>query len=155
SDLTRTVYLPPETAAGAIAHEFAHDLDWQVAAKLSGRRGEYVTDVAVREARGTLAARMADLTTATLAPPQPDEPARMPPRPTEVFARSVDWYVAASLARLGRTNGYLTAVQDEVLTGYASSLPPDAAGEAAEAMMATLDEMSSLSPEMRDWFLGE
>ncbi len=152
---TRTIYLPPETGAGAIAHEFAHDLDWQVATKLTGRRGEYMTDVAVREQRGPLAARMAQLTTAALAPPRADEPARMPPRPTEVFARSVDWYVAASLARLGRTNGYLTAVQDELLTGYASSLPPDAAGEAAEAMMATLDEMSAADPESREWYLEQ
>src|SRR5690606_24951352 len=114
---TRTIYLPPHTGAGAIAHEFAHDLDWQVATKITGRRGEYMTDVAVREQRGPLAARMAQLTMATLAPPGADESSRTPPRPTEVFARSVDWYVAASLARLGRTNGYLTAVQDELLTG--------------------------------------
>lgn len=150
---TRTIYLPPHTGAGAIAHEFAHDLDWQVATKITGRRGEYMTDVAVREQRGPLAARMAQLTMATLAPPGADESSRTPPRPTEVFARSVDWYVAASLARLGRTNGYLTAVQDELLTGYASSLPPDALGEAAEAMMATLDEMSAADPAGREWFL--
>lgn len=153
---TRTIYLPPNTAAGTIAHELAHDLDWQVAAKVMGRKGEYLTDVAVRESRGTLAARMADLTTATLAPPKPDEPSRgLPPRPTEVFARSMDWYVAASLARLGRTNGYLTAVQDELLTGYASSLPPDAAGEAAEAMVATLEEMTSVSSDLHAWYLQE
>ena len=41
-------------------------------------------------------------------------------RPAEVFARNFDWFVAVSLAREGRVNGYLTAVQDEVLTGYAT-----------------------------------
>ena len=150
---TRTIYLPPTTAAGAIAHELAHDLDWQVASRTTGRPGQYLTDVAVRESRTPLAASMANLTTATLAPPRPDEPPRMAPRPTEVFARSVDFYVAASLARMGRMNGYLTAVQDEVLTGYASSLPPDAAGAAAEAMIATLVEMSAVEPETRGWYV--
>lgn len=150
---SRTIFLPPTTAAGAIAHELAHDLDWQAATRTVGRPGQYLTDVAVRESRSALAASMANLTTATLAPPRPDEPPRMPPRPTEVFARSVDFYVAASLARMGRMNGYLTAVQDEVLTGYASSLPPDAAGAAAEAMIATLDEMSAVAADSRGWYV--
>jgi hypothetical protein len=47
-------------------------------------------------------------------------------RPTEVFARNVDWFVSAALAREGRMNGYLSAVQDPVLTGYASATTPEA-----------------------------
>jgi hypothetical protein len=53
-------------------------------------------------------------------------------RPAEVFARTVDWFVSVALAREGRVNGYLSAVQDEVLSGHVAVLPRDVAVSAAE-----------------------
>lgn len=152
---TRTVHLPLNTGAGAIAHELAHDLDWQTSARVFARRGDYSTDQAVREQRGKLAATVRGLTSATLVPPTAENgfQASHSQRPTEVFASSVDWYVAAAIASEGRVNGYLTSVQDEVLTGYAAVTPPDVHGESGEATVAVLREMTTLAPSTRDWFL--
>ncbi len=152
---SRTIFLPPTTGAGAIAHELAHDLDWQVSLRTNGRRGEYLTDVAVRERKGALAQRIENLSSATLRAPSAENGFRPPTplRPTEVFARSVDWYVAAALGRMGRVNGYLTAVQDELLLGYASGLAPDASGVGAEAMISVLNEMTPLTLWGEAWFI--
>ena len=101
----RTVFLPPATGAGTIAHEFAHDLDYQVAERRYGIRGDYATDFATRTERGRLAASVTGLSGATLVAPAPGDPA-VPDhahRPAEVFARSMEWFVAVSLAREGRT----------------------------------------------------
>lgn len=151
---TRTIFLPLGTGAGAIAHELAHDLDWQLSARLYKRRGQYGTDQAVKEQRGRLAESVRGLTTATLEAPGPAN--RFQPshsqRPTEVFAASVDWFVAAALARDGRLNGYLTAVQDELLTGYASVPPPDIHGRSGEATLAVLGEMTTVPAPLQLWF---
>ena len=152
---TRTVFVPLATGPGTLAHELAHDLDWQIASRYFGRRGEYSTDQAVRERRGTLATSLRGLTSATLVPPGPENQYRPPhtQRPTEVFATSVDWFVAAALSREGRLNGYLTAVQDDALTGFAAVRPPDVHGEAGDATIAVLGEMTELPRETRRWFL--
>ncbi len=151
---TRTVFLPLGTGAGTIAHELAHDLDWQVAARTSGRRGEYSTDRAVREQSGRMATALQGLSAATLVAPGPENRYRAPHalRPTEVFAASVDWYVAAALAREGRLNGALTGVQDALFTGLAAVRPPDPRGEAGEATMDVLAEMTTVPPESERWF---
>jgi len=152
---TRTIYLPVTTGAGAIAHELAHDLDWQVAERDYNRRGDYSTDEAVRGQRGQMANTLRALTSATLVAPTAENRYQAPhaQRPTEVFASSVDWYVAAALAREGRANGYLTSVQDELLTGYAAVSTPDVQGEAGDATMAVLAQMTALPPVTRDWYL--
>ena len=48
---TRVLTLPPATGAGAIAHEIAHDLDWQLSQRRYGRRASYATDRAVSSGR--------------------------------------------------------------------------------------------------------
>src|SRR5690606_31589612 len=141
----RTVYLPPGTGAGTLAHEIAHDLDWQASLKRYRVRGDYATDRATRRRSDRLAASVQGLSKAALLAPEPG--ARTPPlhsrRPAEVFARSVDWFVVVSLAREGRTNGYLSSVQDDVITGYGTVTPPDVTGAAGAALIAILDEVRS------------
>ena len=153
---TRTVFLPIATSAGVIAHELAHDLDWQSARTRYGLRGTYSTDRAVRQYRDRLAASMLELSDA--GPGESSlgtDGARVLPssRPTEVFARNVDWFVSAVLARDGRMNGYLSAVQDGVLTGYGAVAAPEVAREGAPAMIRALDEMTLVTPATRAWFV--
>lgn len=151
----RVIHLPPATGAGTIAHEVAHDLDWQVALRRFRVRGDYGSDRATRRGDDRLAASLQRLTTATLAPPVPGD--STPPlharRPAEVFARSLDWFVVVSLAREGRMNGYLSSVQDDLLTGYGTVLPPDITGTAGLALVSILDEVAPVYPETREAFL--
>jgi hypothetical protein len=74
-------------------------------------------------------------------------------RPAEVFARNVDFFVAVSLAAQGRSNGYLSSVQDDMLTGYGTVRPPDVSGNAADALVTILDEGAPVYPATREWFL--
>src|SRR5512138_706661 len=153
---TRTVFFPVATSAGVMAHELAHDLDWQTARTRYGLRGTYSTDRAVREYRDRLAASMLELSDA--GPGESSlgtDGARSVPsaRPTEVFARNVDWFVSAVLARDGRMNGYLSAVQDGVLTGYGAVASPEVARDGAQAMLRALDEMTVVAPATRSWFV--
>lgn len=150
---TRTLYIPAATGAGTIAHEVAHDIDWQMALRRYKVRGDYGTDRAVRLADPQLAHVLRGLTAATLADGAP-ELASHATRPAEIFARSVDWFVAVSLARDGRVNGYLSSVQDDVLTGYGTVTPPDVTGAAGESLVSLLDDVAPVHPETRRWFLG-
>jgi hypothetical protein len=154
---TRTIFLPVATSAGTIAHEIAHDLDWQAARRHRRLRGDYLTDRVVREGRGRLAAAIAGLTTSPLAVPTAVNNFRPGPthRPTEVFARSVDWFVAAALAREGRTNGYLSTVQDEVIAGYTLVSAPSVAGRTGQALADALDDMTELPADTRAWFVAQ
>lgn len=151
----RVLYLPLGTGAGTIAHEVAHDLDWQAALTRYAVRGDYATDRSVRDARGgRLAASMRGLTAASLTSTADGRARRtLSARPTEVFARSMDWFVAVSLAREGRSNGYLSSVQDDLLTGYVTVTPPDITGEAGSALVSILDDVAPPLPAVRDWFL--
>ena len=65
----------------------------------------------------------------------------------------MDWFVSAALARDGRMNGYLSAVQDGVLTGYGAVAAPEVARDGAEAMIRALDEMTLVTPATRAWFV--
>ena len=153
---TRTVYFPIGTSAGVIAHELAHDLDWQSARTRYGLRGTYSTDRAVRQYRDRLAASMLELSDAGSGESSlgTEGPRVMPSaRPTEVFARNVDWFVSAALARDGRMNGYLSAAQDGVLTGYGAVAAPEVARDGAQAMIRALDEMTLVAPATRAWFM--
>jgi hypothetical protein len=151
---SRTMYLPPATGAGTIAHEVAHDLDWQTALRRYNVRGDYATDRAVREQDGRLARVMLGLTAASIAPSALNHPEHSHAnRPAEVFARSVDWFSAVALAREGRINGYLSSVQDDLLTGYGTVTPPDVTGAAGQALIALLDEVAPVYSETRRWFL--
>jgi hypothetical protein len=153
---TRTVFFPIGTSAGVMAHELAHDLDWQAARTRYGLRGTYSTDRAVGQYRDRLAASMLELTDAGPGESSLGTDGGRPvpsARPTEVFARNMDWFVTAVLARDGRMNGYLSAVQDGVLTGYGAVAAPEVAREGAQAMIHALDEMTLVAPATRAWFV--
>jgi hypothetical protein len=154
---SRTIHLPIATSAGAIAHEVAHDLDWQMGRERYGRRGSYGTDVVVREQTGRLATSLRGLTSARLIPPAGANGTRPPDdvRPAEVFARTLDWFVSIALAREGRMNGYLSAVQDEVLAGHVAVLPRDVGGWSAEALAGVLEEMTLVGAPLREWLLAQ
>ena len=147
---TRTIRMSIYSSSGTLAHELAHDLDWQAARSLYAGSG-YSTDRAVREQRGPLAASMRDLAAARVvrrgSPPAEE-------RPAEVFARSVDWLVAVSLAREGRSDGYLTAVQDAALTGYTTVSPVSMIFGAARPLVDAVEEMTYLPEGVREDFLG-
>jgi hypothetical protein len=149
----RRLVLPPESGAGTIAHEIAHDLDGQLAFRSYGVRGDYASDGAARSARDALAMRLTDLAR-NATDGQVIDTSSHHGRPTEVFARSVEWLVATSLAERGRSNGYLTSIQDDVLTGYGSARAPAANGKAAQALVAVLDEVAPLGTETRQGFLA-
>ncbi|HET6681662.1 MAG TPA: hypothetical protein VFG84_10715 [Gemmatimonadaceae bacterium] len=152
---TRTIYLPPATSAGVLAHELAHDLDWQVARERYSTIGTYSTDRALRqETNDRFAASVRQLATGGV--PAGDQSARRVAesrRPTEVFARNVDWFVGAALAHEGRSNGYLTTAQDIVLSGYGAVIPPEVSRDGGEAMVRVLDEMTRVPRGTRSWFL--
>jgi len=154
---TRTIHLPPSTGAGTLAHEIAHDLDWQVALKRYRVRGDYGSDQAARRPTDHLSATFQGLTGAVLvsASPVPIDRASHQTRPAEVFARSIDWLVASALAREGRSNGYLSSVQDDLLTGYGTVMAPDITGRAGAALVSILDEVAPLHADTRAWFLRE
>jgi hypothetical protein len=153
---SRELVLPPGSSAGTLAHEIAHDLDWQVALRRYRVRGDYASDRASRNVNDRLAVRVrslaqdATLDVSTSGHPHANGHAN---RPAENFARAVDWFVAASLAAQGRMNGYLSSVQDGVLTGYGTVRPPDVSGRAGDALVNILDEVAPLYPETRESFL--
>jgi hypothetical protein len=154
---SRTIHLPIATSAGALAHEVAHDLDWQLGRRRYARRGSYGTDVVVREQRGRLAASLRGLTSARLIPPAGANGGKPPDevRPAEVFARTLDWFVSVALAREGRVNGHLSAVQDEVLAGHVAVLPRDVGGWSAQALADVLEEMTLVGAPLREWLLAQ
>ncbi len=154
---TRTIYLPIASGAGALAHEIMHDLDWQFARTKFARQGGYGTDRAVREHAGPTVSSLRGLTAATLVAPMPENGFSPPhaQRPAEVFARSADWFIAAALARDGRMNGYLSAVQDELLPGHVAAEPPGPTGAAGSALVDLLDDMTIVPDASREWFLTE
>lgn len=154
---TRTLRLPVASAAGVLAHELAHDLDWQAARRVYSRKSGYSTDYAVRARNDRIAESVQGLTTARLVPPSEENGYRPPHdrRPAEVFARNFDWFVAVSLAREGRVNGYLSAVQDEVLTGYATVSAREVGGRGAESLMRLLGDIAFVAAPVKESFLEE
>ena len=151
--IRRSIYFPPTSHSGVMAHEFAHDLDWQAARREYGGTGWYRTDHALRQAVDQLAGALRMMASATRTDTMS---ARMmgTARPTEVLARNVDWFVSASLAREGRVNGHLSAAQDPVLIGYASAITPEAAREGGSATLRALDGLTSVPPDTKTWFSG-
>ena len=149
---SRTIYLPPTSGAGTIAHELAHDLDWQAARTQLGLRGTYATDRAARLGREPLAAAVRGLsdTRARGATRQPLPDAR----PAELFARGADWFVASMLARDGRMNGALSAVQDLNQPGFAGATAPVPGTGSAEAVLVALQRVTLIAPSSAAWFRG-
>lgn len=150
---SRTLYLPPETGAGTLAHEFAHDLDWQLAQRRYGARGGYATDLSISRERGDrISAAMMELS-ATLGASDEAAAAAHRKRPAEVFARGTDWLVANVLANDGRLGGYLSSYQDAAITGYGTTRDPDVSGAAVPALLSLLDAVASVPDSSRDWIM--
>jgi hypothetical protein len=153
----RTIHLPPESGAGAIAHEVGHDLDWQVAHARYRTRAAYGTEYALRAQRGD--DRFATAVRRMPVPPElpmrggPEVRRRYAQRPPEIFARTFDGYVAAALAERGRSNGYLSAAQDEFLGGHGLALAPGAR-EDAEPFMEMMMVVSPVPEPARREFLA-
>lgn len=151
---SRTLELTVATSAGTVAHELAHDLDWQTSRRMFARAGGYSTDRAMREQRGALAASVRALADARPSPSAPGGApiASLPDRPAEVFARGVDWFTASSLALRGRMNGFLTAVQDVALPGYAAGAPAAVGSTATGSLVSALDQMTYISDSVQAGF---
>ena len=147
---TRTLQLSIETSAGTVAHELAHDLDWQAARRLFVNGSGYSTDRAMRERRGTLASSMLGLAEARVlrGPVGSGVPASMG-RPTELFARGTDWFVASALAQRGRSNGFLSVIQDGTLIGYAAGAPAAVGLSGAQSLLAALAQMTYIPDSVR------
>lgn len=151
SPRARTIYLPPGLGAGTIAHEVAHDLDWQVGKKKYKARGAYATDLAIRE---NYSDQFAAAIRSLPAPTGPASSWHYGNRPAEIFARSVDWYVVSALAARGRSNGYLSAIQDDVLRGLGSVETPYPIGQNAVAFSRLLTVSSALPEHAVGAFLA-
>lgn len=153
----RAIHLPPESGAGAIAHEVGHDLDWQVAHVRYRTRAAYGTEHSLRAQRGD--DRFATAVRRMPVPPELPMPGgaevqrRYAQRPPEIFARTFDGYVAAALAERGRSNGYLSAAQDAFLGGHGLALPPGAR-EDAEPFMEMMMVVSPVPEPARREFLA-
>lgn len=153
----RTIWFPPASSSGVMAHEFAHDLDWQAARREFGGTGWYRTDHALRRSSDRLAGALrlmaGALRTDTVASRGGSgRSGNGSDRPTEIMARNVDWFVSAQLAREGRINGHLSAAQDPVLTGFASAVTPEAAHDGGAATLVALDGLTTVPDAARDWF---
>jgi hypothetical protein len=75
-------------------------------------------------------------------------------RPAETFARLLDGYVTATLAARGRSNGYLSSYQDEVLAGHGTAVPPDARGRVLSVFRPLMMEASPLPIPLQSEFEG-
>jgi len=151
---TRTLELSVATSGGTLAHELSHDLDWQTARRLFADGRGYSTDRAMQDQRGPLASSVSQLAAeARLVRWYTGGPSAVPgDRPAEVFARSADWFVASALALHGRSNGFLTAVQDPMLPGYAAG-PPVAVGAAgAGSLLSAIEQMTYVPDTLRASF---
>jgi hypothetical protein len=138
---THTIRMSAMTPGGTLAHELAHDVDWQAGRRLFARSGGYATDRSVREGAIRLSSSMRGLASARMAG-RGRVSSQGSSRPAEVFARSVDWFVADALAAMGRSNGHLSAIEDPLLSGFAAT-PGDAASlEAASSLVHGLAEMT-------------
>jgi hypothetical protein len=150
---TRTLELSILTSGGTLAHELAHDLDWQTARRLFANAGGYSTDRAMHEQRGPLAVSVRGLAEARIL--RPIAGVASPPaadRPAELFARGADWFVASSLALHGRSNGFLTAVEDATLSGYAAGAPTAVGASGVTSLLTALEQMTYLPDTSRAAF---
>ncbi len=152
---TRTLQLSVASSAGTIAHELSHDLDWQTARHMYANGRGYSTDRAMADKHGALAASVRGLAEARvvrgLTPAGPSAPP-VNDRPAELFARSADWFVASTLALQGRSNGFLTAVQDPMLPGYAAGAPAAVGIAGAQSLLGALEQMTFVPDSASDAF---
>jgi hypothetical protein len=150
---SRTLELSIETSGGTVAHELSHDLDWQTAQRMFAVAGGYSTDRAAREHRGALASSMRGLAEARVVHPLGGSTSS--DRPAELFARGSDWFTASVLAQQGRVNGFLSAVQDASLAGYAAGVPSAAGAAGVASLTAAIDQMTYVPDSVRDAFTSQ
>jgi hypothetical protein len=150
---TRTLQLSIATSGGTIAHELSHDIDWQASRRMCARGGGYNRDRVVREQTGALASSLKSLAEA--------RPFRLfsgagsaPPsgRPAELFARGTDWFVASVLAQQGRMNGFLSAIGDGSLAGYAAGAPSAVGSAATTSLVSAISAMAYVPDSIRTSF---
>jgi hypothetical protein len=151
---TRTLQLSISTSAGTLAHELSHDLDWQAARRLYSDGTGYSTDRAMQEHSGPLAASVKGLAAARLVRSSGGGEASTAAsaRPAELFARGSDWFIATVLAQQGRSNGFLSAAEDGLLTGYAAGVPAALGSAGTESLLSAISEMTYLPDSIRDGF---
>jgi hypothetical protein len=149
---TRTLQLSIATSGGTIAHELSHDIDWQASRRMFASGGGYNSDRVVREQTGALANSLKSLGEAR--PVRAfNGPGSAPPsgRPAEIFARGADWFVASVLAQQGRMNGFLSAINDGSLAGYAAGAP-SAVGAATTSLVSAIGAMVYVPDSVRESF---
>ncbi|HEY4216258.1 MAG TPA: hypothetical protein VGM67_03925 [Gemmatimonadaceae bacterium] len=146
---TRTIQLSISTSGGTLAHELSHDMDFQASKRLFAEAGGYSTDRAMIEKRGALAQSLRGLAEARVLRPAPPGAAPSTDRPAELFARSSDWFVASMLAQHGVMNGYLSAIQDEMLPGYAAGFPTAVGTSGAQSLTSAIDAVTYLPDSSR------
>jgi hypothetical protein len=152
---TRTLELSIASSGGTIAHEVAHDLDWQAARRLFASSG-YSTDHAAHEANGPLASSVRGLAEARVLRPYVAAGSAPPvDRPAELFARGTDWFVASTLAWNGRSNGFLSAIQDGVLAGYAAGAPAAVGTAGSASLLGAIEQMTYVPDSARLSFESE
>jgi hypothetical protein len=149
---TRTIQLSIFTSGGTLAHELSHDLDYQTSKRLFAEGGGYSTDRSITERRGALAQSLRGLAEARVLRPAPPGAAPSTDRPAELFARSADWYVASTLAQRGVMNGYLSAIEDELLPGYAAGFPTAVGVSGAQSLTSAIDAMTYVPDSLRAAF---
>jgi hypothetical protein len=119
------------------------------------RAGGYSTDRAVRQQSGTLASSVRGLAEArSMRPGGNGAEATISDRPAELFARSMDWFVTSALAARGRSNGFLSAVQDPALPGYAAGSPTAVGAAGAASLISAIDQMTYISDSIQTAFEG-
>jgi hypothetical protein len=153
---TRTLQLSIATSGGTIAHELSHDIDWQASRRMFASGGGYSTDRVMREKTGVLASSLRGLAEARLFRTF-GGPATAPPvdRPAELFARGTDWFVASALAQQGRMNGFLSAIGDGSLAGYAAGTPSAVGLAATTSLMSAIDAIAYVPDSIRVAFESE
>ncbi len=153
---TRTLQLSIGTSGGTIAHELSHDIDWQASRRMFASGGGYSTDRVVRERTGAFASSMRGLAEARLFRTF-NGPATAPPvdRPAELFARGADWFVASALAQQGRMNGFLSAIGDGSIAGYAAGAPTAIGSAATASLVSAINTIAYVPDSIRVAFEAE
>lgn len=150
---TRTLHLPVFTAGGTLSHELAHDIDRQsaVGQGLAGYRSDIVARAEPRNEGGPGGRVAASLRALTEELSEiPHTPSAGGERPAEIFATRVDWFVASALARRGISSGFLSAVQDELLTGHVVHPERLRGGTRSRPLLDALQGMTTVAPFARE-----